>query len=371
MGFKPLDWYCRPVANGVWTKDLENAFGAYTPCGVDTLVLCISHLAMMGVCIGRVWKLSKDRSLKRYRLRSPYYNYTLSALAAYAAAEPLYRLVMGLSIMNLDGQTSFAPFEVFSLLVEAFSWCCMLAMLVIETKIYICELRWYVRFGVLYVLVGDVVMFNLLVPLRGYVSKWMTPLMQLGYKKPITEKDIWKLDSWDKTEVLYNKFWLGGVFKIGNDASQFVGPIILSSLLEAFEVGAETTRGRVGIRQTRDPSLGVGRVVTVVSEPVQHSDLGSHTRGRVEAETTRGRVGIRQTRDPSAGVGRMFHIMSMKVLFFSLAAAVFHAKILSSATMVQMESGDEVDMKNRLTCNGGTQRIVSSPTVVLEMQDGV
>ncbi|CAN6455577.1 unnamed protein product [Victoria cruziana] len=342
MHFKPVDWYCRPVANGVWTWDSENALGAYTPCGVDTLVVCISHLAMMAVCIARVWRLGKDRSLKRYRLRSPYYNYALGALASYAAAEPLYRLVMGLSIMNLDRQASFAPFEVFSLLVEAFAWCCMLAMLVIETKVYICELRWYVRFGVLYVLVGDVVIVNLLVPLRGYISKlafslycsevicqllygmlllvyvpnldpyvgntlvqseaspsteyeelpggehicpernvnilskiyfrWMTPLMQLGYKKSITEKDVWKLDSWDQSEVLYNnfhkswleesvkpkpwllralhrclgaRFWLGGVFKIGNDASQFVGPIILSALLESMQRGDPAWAGYI------------------------------------------------------------------------------------------------------------------------------
>ncbi|KAF3771788.1 hypothetical protein EJ110_NYTH59555 [Nymphaea thermarum] len=95
------------------------------------------------------------------------------------------------------------------------------------------------------------------------------------------------------------------------------------------QFGAETTRGRVGIRQARGPSPGVGRVVTVVSEQFQHSDLGSHTRGRIVrdlqglikgglnekivlvpslfrfgAETTRGRVGIRQARGPSPGAGR-------------------------------------------------------------------
>lgn len=33
----------------------------------------------------------------------------------------------------------------------------------------------------------------------------MTPLLQLGYKKPITEKDVWKLDTWDQTEILIEK----------------------------------------------------------------------------------------------------------------------------------------------------------------------
>ena len=30
--------------------------------------------------------------------------------------------------------------------------------------------------------------------------------MQEGYKKPITEKDIWKLDTWDQTETLSRRF---------------------------------------------------------------------------------------------------------------------------------------------------------------------
>lgn len=33
---------------------------------------------------------------------------------------------------------------------------------------------------------------------------WMNPLMQLGYKRPLTEKDVWKLDTWDRTETLNN-----------------------------------------------------------------------------------------------------------------------------------------------------------------------
>lgn len=34
----------------------------------------------------------------------------------------------------------------------------------------------------------------------------MTPLMKQGYKRPITEKDVWKLDSWDQTETLNARF---------------------------------------------------------------------------------------------------------------------------------------------------------------------
>ena len=98
MGFEPLIWYCRPVADGIWAKVTDNTFGAYTPCGIDSLVVCISHLVLLGMCCYRIWLIKKDVKAQRYRLRSNYYNYLLGLLAAYCTAEPLIRLVMGVSI---------------------------------------------------------------------------------------------------------------------------------------------------------------------------------------------------------------------------------------------------------------------------------
>lgn len=40
----------------------------------------------------------------------------------------------------------------------------------------------------------------------GIFFSWMNPLMLLGYKRPLTEKDIWKLDTWDQTETLNSKY---------------------------------------------------------------------------------------------------------------------------------------------------------------------
>lgn len=39
----------------------------------------------------------------------------------------------------------------------------------------------------------------------GIFFGWLTPLMQQGYRKPITERDVWKLDTWDLTETLITK----------------------------------------------------------------------------------------------------------------------------------------------------------------------
>ncbi|KAJ8758792.1 hypothetical protein K2173_000513 [Erythroxylum novogranatense] len=334
MAFKPLVWYCQPVPNGKWTKAVENAFGAYTTCATDSLVVVISHLVLMGLCFYRIWLTKKNVKVQRFCLKSKWYNYLLVLLAAYSTAEPLFRLIMGISVLNIDGQTGLAPYEIVSLIIEALTWCSMLVLIGIETKVYIREFRWFVRFGVIYTLVGDAVMLNLILtvkdfyassvlflyiseifaqalfgvlllvyvpvldPYPGYtpirsehvddaeyyelpgedpicperraniISKiffaWMGPLMKLGYKRPITDKDIWKLDTWDRTETLNNRFqkcwaeesqrpkpwllralnsslggrfWWGGFWKIGNDVSQFVGPLILNQLLKSMQEG--------------------------------------------------------------------------------------------------------------------------------------
>ena len=114
MAFKPLDWYCQPVANGVWARTVQNAFGGFTPCAVDSLVICVTHLVVLGLCCYRIWLIKKDFKAKRFCLRSKLYNYVLALLAAYCTAEPLFRLIMGISVFNLDGQAGLAPFEVSS-----------------------------------------------------------------------------------------------------------------------------------------------------------------------------------------------------------------------------------------------------------------
>ncbi|MCL7022223.1 hypothetical protein MKW94_001740, partial [Papaver nudicaule] len=59
---------------------------------------------------------------------------------------------------------------IFSLAIEAIAWGSMLVMIVLETRIYIREFRWYVRFGIIYVLVGDAVMLNLVLSVKEYLN---------------------------------------------------------------------------------------------------------------------------------------------------------------------------------------------------------
>ncbi|KAJ7552374.1 hypothetical protein O6H91_06G052700 [Diphasiastrum complanatum] len=118
--------------------------------------------------------------------------------------------------------------------------------------------------------------------------EWMTPLMKKGYKKPLGERDIWQLDTWDRTEELYanfqrcwvaestktrprllralnnslgSRFWLGGIFKIGNDLSQFVGPVFLGFLLQSMQNGEPVWKGYIYAA-----SIFLGVVVGVLCE---------------------------------------------------------------------------------------------------------
>jgi hypothetical protein len=105
--------YCHPVKHGAWSHVVENVFGVYTLFGIDTLVVCISYLALFGVCFYRIWRTTRDYTMQQFKLSSPYYNYLLGLLVVYyCIAEPIYRIATGTSITNLDEQPGLAPFEV-------------------------------------------------------------------------------------------------------------------------------------------------------------------------------------------------------------------------------------------------------------------
>lgn len=49
----------------------------------------------------------------------------------------------------------------------------MLVMIGIETKVYIREVRWFIRFGVIYALVGDAVMLNLILSVKDLYNRFV------------------------------------------------------------------------------------------------------------------------------------------------------------------------------------------------------
>ena len=62
--------------------------------------------------------------------------------------------------------------QVASLIVEASAWLSMLSLAGLETKRYVKEFRWYVRFGVVYVLVADAVLLDLVLPLNNSLNRF-------------------------------------------------------------------------------------------------------------------------------------------------------------------------------------------------------
>lgn len=64
--------------------------------------------------------------------------------------------------------------QVVSLILQSLSWCFMLIMIGVETKIYICEFRWFVRFGVIYNIVGDAVLFNLILTVKDFYNRFLS-----------------------------------------------------------------------------------------------------------------------------------------------------------------------------------------------------
>lgn len=113
-----LQWYCRPVKNGIWEK-LDGGFGAYTPCAIDSSVICISHLVVLGLCVYRIWLTKNATKAQKYCLRSIYYNCKLALLAGYCTAAPVFRLTMDISIFDLDGVVPFEVLLTFYVLVPA------------------------------------------------------------------------------------------------------------------------------------------------------------------------------------------------------------------------------------------------------------
>lgn len=112
MPLEALDWFCQPMANSVWAKAVDSAFGSYTPCAIDSLVVSSCHLVLLGLCLYRTWLIKKDAKVQRFRLTSNCYSYMLATIAGCCFVVPLLRLAMGVAIFSLDDHTGFAPFEV-------------------------------------------------------------------------------------------------------------------------------------------------------------------------------------------------------------------------------------------------------------------
>ncbi|KAG6543930.1 hypothetical protein Mapa_014771 [Marchantia paleacea] len=398
--------FCRPVPEGNWAKNLQNGFGAYTPCFMETVVVNVSYLVLLVLTLKRI-QLLRSHNLRRYSVRYKFMHVIAVLLSLACAAAPIVQIFLKFSIINTEGQDNLPPFEIANLVIKTLTWAAVTWMFCVQFSVYITEYIWHVRFGILYTLVAELAMFRDVLELREYYDKmvfefyvgsgvceillaailvlyfptlveftgytpiltqeapnssgeyealpagdevcperrvgifsqllftWMTPVMKQGFIKPITDRDVWQLDDWDQTENLYaefkkswdkerlkenpwllralndslgGRFWLGGVFKIGNDAAQFVGPVILNLLLQSMQNGEPVYKG-----YAYAVIIFVGVMVGVICEGQYFQNVmraGFHTRSTLVAAVFRKSLRLTQNGRKNFASGKITNLMT-------------------------------------------------------------
>lgn len=107
-----LSWFCRPQEAGVWANKLPSGFGAYTPCLVDSFIVNISSLVLLFFTVQRIRALIYGVSIERFKVTNPWRYAPGLLLASFCAVAPLTQIALGVSTVNLEGETSMPPFEV-------------------------------------------------------------------------------------------------------------------------------------------------------------------------------------------------------------------------------------------------------------------
>lgn len=60
-----------------------------------------------------------------------------------------------------------------TLVIKALAWGCMLVVVGLETIVYVYEVRWFVRFAVVYALLGDAVVLNLVLSVSKHYTRFV------------------------------------------------------------------------------------------------------------------------------------------------------------------------------------------------------
>lgn len=110
-----LTSFCRPLESGVWAKKLPSGFGAFTPCLVDSAIINLTCIVLLVFAIQRIRALFYGVSLERFKVSNPWRHGPALLLALFCAVAPLTQIALGISTVNLDGESSMPPFEVLSI----------------------------------------------------------------------------------------------------------------------------------------------------------------------------------------------------------------------------------------------------------------
>eukprot|EP00897_Mesotaenium_endlicherianum_P001271 jgi/Mesen1/1171/ME000124S00204 len=324
-----INSFCQPHFNGTWAS-ITNELGPFTPCFIDIVILGIAHVTLIVFAILRLIILFRAPLVTRQCLKSRWIQAVRSVLAVACFIVPLMQLSARASLDDLGGgRENLPPSEVVSLILTSVAWALASVAFVRELSVYVKKGDWYLRFGVVFVLIGQLAELHYVVQLLEYYNDFFVGLfitftafhvllgllavlyypdlkpgpqyrhtdddiidggvqyvalpgqassevacpeyhVNHGYRHPLQDTDVWGLDPSDQSASVSQRFlekwniekerpkpwllralhasfgarfWLGGVFKIGNDAAQFVGPLMLKSLLASMQDGEPAWHG--------------------------------------------------------------------------------------------------------------------------------
>lgn len=146
--------FCHPNFNGTWAS-ITNELGAFTPCFINIVILGTAHVALLVFALMRLWKLYKAPNVERMAMKGRGVQGLRLAAAVVCAVIPLMQLSARASLQNFSGKEPLAPFEVVTLILASVSWALAAIAFAWESSVYIHKGSWYLRFAVIYVLVGQ------------------------------------------------------------------------------------------------------------------------------------------------------------------------------------------------------------------------
>eukprot|EP00897_Mesotaenium_endlicherianum_P010190 jgi/Mesen1/919/ME000117S00078 len=173
-----LDTFCRPRYDGKWR--ITNQLGAYTPCFIDGVMLGVAHLVLIVLSICRYRLLVKST----VRLPRQALEVLLILCASICALVPFTQVALEVYVYT-RGDDMLPPYEEVSRCITFLGWCFATVVLWREHKGASKKGWWYLRFGIIFVLAGQLskLKFTVLFLLdyKGFLLDLFSVLFSLEY----------------------------------------------------------------------------------------------------------------------------------------------------------------------------------------------
>eukprot|EP00898_Chlorokybus_atmophyticus_P000774 jgi/Chlat1/1698/Chrsp127S01927 len=133
---------------------IKNLFGKFTPCFTEIVVLGSGYFLLVLLSVLRLRLLYRSQH-QHYRICRPYLLNLLIVIAVFCTITPLLQLNARISSLAYSPQDHLAPYELVSYISASVAWCLATFTLHMEKYRHVKEETWYLRFGVLYLMSGQ------------------------------------------------------------------------------------------------------------------------------------------------------------------------------------------------------------------------